>query len=158
MGNAIISSIVGQTRRSAELAAAAYIIDKMFKGLDIPVQVPDTDRIIRFEGNSINIRILLAYKYVVRSLCLRFVFRGPQGSIEYEGIIDTGAEVNILSEKLSRSIGRVVYNTTDYRISTTTRAEFGFAGMVKLRAEVADRIGYKDTFFLVKGAPKILLG
>jgi hypothetical protein len=46
MGNAVISSMVGQTRRSAELAAAAYIMDRMFKGLDIPVQVPDTDRII----------------------------------------------------------------------------------------------------------------
>jgi hypothetical protein len=37
MGNTIILSIVGQTRRSIELAAAAYIIDRIFKGLDIPV-------------------------------------------------------------------------------------------------------------------------
>jgi hypothetical protein len=36
--------------------------------------------------------------------------------------------------------------------------EFGFVGIAKLRAEVADRVGYKDTFFLVKGVPKILLG
>jgi hypothetical protein len=106
--------MVGQTRRSAELAAAAYIIDRIFKRLDIPVQVSDTNRIIRFESNSIDIRILLAYKYVVRSPCLRFVLRGPQGSIEYKGMINTGAEVNILPEKLSRSIGRVVYNTADY--------------------------------------------
>jgi hypothetical protein len=70
MGNTIISSIVGQTRRSIELAAAAYIIDRIFKELDILVQVSDTNRIIRFEGNSINIRILLAYKYVMRSLYL----------------------------------------------------------------------------------------
>ena len=52
----------------------------------------------------------------------------------------------------------MVYNTTDYRISTTTGAEFGFTGMAKLRAEVTDRIGCEDAFFLVKGAPKILLG
>jgi hypothetical protein len=42
-------------------------------------------------------------------------------------------------------------------MSTATRAEFGFAGIVKLRAEVINRVGYKDIFFLVKGAPKILL-
>jgi hypothetical protein len=72
-------------------------------------------------------------------------------------MIDTRAEVNILPEKLSRSIGRIVYNTTDYRISTTTRAEFGFTGIVKLKAEIIDGVGYKDIFFLVKRAPKILL-
>jgi hypothetical protein len=65
MGNTIILSIVRQIRRSIELAAAVHIIDRIFKGLDIPVQVPDTNRIIRFEGNSIDIRILLAYKYVI---------------------------------------------------------------------------------------------
>jgi hypothetical protein len=43
-------------------------------------------------------------------------------------------------------------------MSTTTGAEFGFTGIVKLRTEVIDGIGYKDIFFLVKGAPKILLG
>jgi hypothetical protein len=42
-------------------------------------------------------------------------------------------------------------------MSIITRAEFGFAGIVKLRAKVIDRVRYKDTFFLVKGAPKILL-
>jgi hypothetical protein len=50
----------------------------------------------------------------------------------------------------------MVYNTTDYRISTTTGAEFGFTGIVKLRVEVIDGIGYKDIFFLVKGVLKIL--
>jgi hypothetical protein len=50
----------------------------------------------------------------------------------------------------------VAYNTTDYRISTATRAEFGFAGIAKLRAKVADKVKYKDIFFLVKRAPKIL--
>ena len=158
MGNAVASSMVGQTRRSAELAAAAHAMDRMFKGLDMPAQVPDTDRIIRFEGNSVDIRTLLAHKYVVRSPRLRFVLRGPQGGVECEGMIDTGAEVNILPEKLSRSIGGVAYNTADYRMSTATGAEFGFAGMAKLRAEVADGVGCEDAFFLVKGAPKILLG
>jgi hypothetical protein len=51
----------------------------------------------------------------------------------------------------------VVYNTIDYRISTTTRAKFGFAGIAKLRAKIIDGIEYKDVFFLVKRALKILL-
>jgi hypothetical protein len=52
----------------------------------------------------------------------------------------------------------MVYNTTDYRISITTRVEFGFTGIAKLRAEITDEVGYKDIFFLVKRALKILLG
>ena len=40
---------------------------------------------------------------------------------------------------------------------TITRAKFGFAGIVKLRAKVIDRVEYKDAFFLVKKALKILL-
>ena len=46
MGNTITSSIVGHTRRSTELAAMAHIIDRIFKKLEIPAQVPNTNRII----------------------------------------------------------------------------------------------------------------
>jgi hypothetical protein len=42
-------------------------------------------------------------------------------------------------------------------MSTITRAKFGFTEIVKLRAEVIDRVRYKDVFFLVKEALKILL-
>jgi hypothetical protein len=42
-------------------------------------------------------------------------------------------------------------------MSTIIRAEFGFTGIVKLRAKVIDGVGYKDIFFLIKGALKILL-
>jgi hypothetical protein len=50
----------------------------------------------------------------------------------------------------------VVYNTTNYYISTTIGDEFGFSGIAKLRIKVMDRVGYKDTFFLVKEVLKIL--
>ena len=42
-------------------------------------------------------------------------------------------------------------------MSTTTKAKFRFTEIVKLKAEIIDRIGYKDIFFLVKEALKILL-
>jgi hypothetical protein len=42
-------------------------------------------------------------------------------------------------------------------MSIITRAEFEFAGIVKLRAKVINKVGYKDIFFLVKEALKILL-
>jgi hypothetical protein len=71
-------------------------------------------------------------------------------------MINTGVEINILFEKLSRNISKIVYNTTDYQIFTITRIEFGFIEIVKLRAEITDGIGYKDIFFLIKGALKIL--
>jgi hypothetical protein len=41
-------------------------------------------------------------------------------------------------------------------MSITTRAEFGFIGIVKLRAKVIDKVRYKNAFFLVKEALKIL--
>ena len=77
--------------------------------------------------------------------------------IKYDRIIDTRVEVNILPKRISRSISRVVYSTIDYHISTTISNEFRFLGIAKLRIKVIDRVGYKDTFFLVKEAPKILL-
>jgi hypothetical protein len=158
MGNAIATSMVGETRKAAEMAALTYAMDRMFKGMDAPAQMSGPKGAVRFETNSVDIQTLLAHKYVVRSPRLRFLLRGPRGVIECEGMIDTGAEVNILPEKISRNIGGVAYNTADYRMSTATGAEFGFAGMAKLRAEVADGVGCEDAFFLVKGAPKILLG
>jgi hypothetical protein len=42
-------------------------------------------------------------------------------------------------------------------MSIATRAEFGFAGIIKLRAKIIDKIGCKNAFFLVKEALKILL-
>ena len=42
-------------------------------------------------------------------------------------------------------------------MSTTIGNEFGFSGITKLRIKVIDRVGYEDTFFLVKEVPKILL-
>ena len=46
MRNTIALSMVGHTRRSAELAAAAHVIDRIFKELEILAQVPNTNRII----------------------------------------------------------------------------------------------------------------
>jgi hypothetical protein len=42
-------------------------------------------------------------------------------------------------------------------MSTTIGEEFGFSGIAKLRIKVTDKVGYKDTFFLIKEVPKILL-
>jgi hypothetical protein len=72
-------------------------------------------------------------------------------------MINTRVEVNILPERISRSISRVVYSTTNYRISITIGNEFEFSGIAKLRIKVTDRVGCEDAFFLVKEVPKILL-
>jgi hypothetical protein len=42
-------------------------------------------------------------------------------------------------------------------MSIITRIKFRFAEIVKLRAKVIDKVKYKDIFFLVKEALKILL-
>ena len=42
-------------------------------------------------------------------------------------------------------------------MSIITRVKFGFIEIVKLRAKVINRIEYKDIFFLIKEALKILL-
>jgi hypothetical protein len=46
MGNTIILSIIRYIRRSIELVAIAYIIDRIFKKLEILAQVSNTNRII----------------------------------------------------------------------------------------------------------------
>ena len=73
-------------------------------------------------------------------------------------MIDTGTECNILLEELTREIGCVIHNVQDFRLSIATSQEFRFARIARIRLKIAKGVKYKNTFFLVKGASKILLG
>ena len=77
--------------------------------------------------------------------------------MKYNNIINTRAKVNILLEEILKSLSRVVYSTINYYISIIISNEFEFLGIIKLRIKVIDKVGYKDTFFLVKETLKILL-
>jgi hypothetical protein len=55
----------------------AYIIDRIIKGVDALAQLLGPEKVIRLEGNNVNIRSLLAQKYIVRAPKIRFVLRGP---------------------------------------------------------------------------------
>jgi hypothetical protein len=72
-------------------------------------------------------------------------------------MINTRAKVNILPKEILRSLNRVVYSTINYHISIITGNEFGFLGIAKLRVKVIKGVRYKNAFFLVKEALKILL-
>jgi hypothetical protein len=60
MGNAIITSIVGQAKRSTELTTIVYIIDRIIKGTNVLAHLSGPEKVIRLEGNNIDIRLLLA--------------------------------------------------------------------------------------------------
>jgi hypothetical protein len=60
IGNAIITSIVGQVKWSAELATIVYVIDRIIKGVDVPAHLSGPEKVVRLEGNNVDIRSLLA--------------------------------------------------------------------------------------------------
>jgi hypothetical protein len=63
--NTIITSIVGQVKRSIELATIVYIIDRIIKGRDALTQLTSPNKIIWLKSNNIDIRILLNQKYII---------------------------------------------------------------------------------------------
>jgi hypothetical protein len=46
MGNAIITSIVGQVKRSTKLTIVVYIIDRIIKGANIPAHLLGPKKVI----------------------------------------------------------------------------------------------------------------
>ena len=60
MRNTIITSIVRQVKRFTKLTTIVYIIDRIIKGVDILAHLLGPEKVIRLEGNNIDIRSLLA--------------------------------------------------------------------------------------------------
>jgi hypothetical protein len=60
IGNAITTSIIGQVKRSAKLTTIVYIIDRIIKGANILAHLSGPEKVIRLEGNNVDIRSLLA--------------------------------------------------------------------------------------------------
>jgi hypothetical protein len=46
MGNAIVTSIVGQVKWSAELTAIVYIIDRIIKGADVLAHLLGPEKVV----------------------------------------------------------------------------------------------------------------
>jgi hypothetical protein len=101
---------------------------------------------------------LLEKKFIVSSPKVSFTLRGPNGKMTLKGVLDTGAECNILPSAIARKLGVPIRGADNFVLSTATGAEYGFDGMSTIRIELMDNIGCDDAFFLVKDAPKVLLG
>jgi len=113
---------------------------------------------VEINYGAVDMRTMVSKKFIVRSPRVQFTLTGPRGSKRYEAMIDTGAEANILPTSIARDLGGVIFSVNRYKMTTVTGEDFGFAGYAVLRVEIAEGVGCEDAFFLVDGAPKILLG
>jgi hypothetical protein len=115
-------------------------------------------KLIILQGNSaVDIAMLILRRHIVISPCLYFTLYKPQGVRKCEGIINTGAKCNIFPEEVAKSLGYIIYKVKRFKILIAIRQEFGFAGIAQIRLKIANKIKYKDIFFLINKAPKILL-
>lgn len=75
--------------------------------------------------------------------------RGPRGRKVVDGLIDTGAEGNILPEHIARELGCVNTAIDAITMSTATNQDVSFAAMAKVRTEIVEGVGCDTSFFLV---------
>jgi hypothetical protein len=120
--------------------------------------IPRERRPVLLQGNAVRYQDLLEKRHIVVSPRIRVKLTGPQGHDKVEGMIDTGAECNILPTHMARAIGAAIKPVAGFQLSTATGDEFGFAGMATLQLEIAPGVGCEVAFFLINKAPKILLG
>ena len=76
-----------------------------------------------------------------------------------ECLIDSGAEANVISIDRLKSIGCPILTLdSKVRFRTASRELVGFEEVALINIEVAEGIGCKTLFFLVKHTPTTLLG
>jgi hypothetical protein len=131
---------------------------KSLERLAVPKAINNPVLLNANAGGVISYQELLVQKNIITSPRIHFRLKGPLGSWAQNGVIDTGAEINILRTDTARRLGAVIRSIETFALSTATGHTFAFAGMTTLRVEIADGVGCDIAFFLVDGAPKILLG
>jgi len=97
--------------------------------------------------------------HILRSPWITFRLIGPLETRKHSALIDTGAEVNVLSYELALSLGCKILQTT-LSMSTATDERVPFEGMTDIRVEFdrSTKIGVNCRFFLSEGNQKTLLG
>jgi hypothetical protein len=110
------------------------------------------------EGSSLTQEELVESRSVVPSPRLPITFVGPVKKQADTGLIDTGAEVNVLPEQLAREVGCIIRDAKHHAMITADGKKAGFVGAVRIRVEIGEGIGCTDIFFLIRGSDKILLG
>jgi hypothetical protein len=158
MGNAVATHMAQEIQKTTGVAAVANGLGRMIQKMGQPAQVTGAEHLLQGNAATFDFRTLIAKKNIVTSPRLRFVLQGPLGEKQCHGMIDTGAECNILPKETARTLGCVIHDVEGFRLSTATGDEFGFDGLAKVRIEIAEGVSCEDVFFLVEGAPKILLG
>jgi hypothetical protein len=115
-------------------------------------------KLIILQGNSaVDIAMLILRRHIIISPCLYFTLYKPQGVRKCEGIINTGAKCNIFPEEVTKSLGYIIYKVKRFKILIAIRQKFGFIGIAQIKLKITDRIRYKNIFFLINKALKILL-
>ena len=115
---------------------------------------------ILIDGNPLSLTYakLVAEEWVVSTPKLRVKLIGPIGKHSCLLMLDTGAECNILPLSIAKNLGCSIFSIDDFQLSTVSGSAIGFAGIARMRVEVKEGFGCDTAFFLLDGAPKILLG
>jgi hypothetical protein len=88
---------------------------------------------------------------------------GPTDVATESAMIDTGAEANVMTYELAKSLGCPILSTEKLKLRTVSGQILQFAGMAKADIEIEHGVGCSTVFFLVRETkgqtlPMVLLG
>ena len=88
---------------------------------------------------------------------------GPNDVAVEPAMLDTGAEANVMSYELAKSLGCPILSTEKLKLKTVSGQILQFAGMAKADIEIEHGVGCSTVFFLVRETkgqtlPMVLLG
>ncbi len=130
----------------------ANVLEEEEAATDSPFETLDVN------GLSMDLGSLVRKRRVVGSPKVGFTIHGEKGYETLEGLIDTGAEINMLPTEVAKRIGGTRYRVKHYKLTTAAGTHFEFDGYAEFTVTVAKGVSSRQGFFLFPEAPKILLG
>ena len=101
---------------------------------------------------------LVRQEKVVGSPKISFTIHGTKSFANFEGLIDSGAEINVLPTEYARELGGTHHKVKKFKLATATGSNFEFDGYCEFKVTLAKNVFAMLGFFLFPNAPKILLG
>ena len=138
------------------------VIPQLQRGVDRMSKASNGPAKVAIEGNAAvgvhDYGTLVRNRWLVVAPRLQCILMGGRTRTYIDGMLDTGAECNILPLDIARTLGTPIQQVRDFTLSSVTGATFTFSGIAKIRVHVADGVGCDTVFFLIDGPAKILLG
>ena len=112
---------------------------------------------------SLGLDDLVTRGWIVSTPKLSVSIMGPTDVALESAMLDTGAEANIMTYELAKSLGCPILSTENLKLKTVSGQILQFAGMAKAEVEIEHGVGCVTVFFLVRESkgqtlPMVLLG